>query len=174
MLRVIQWKVWQEPEQFGSSKVCKFQGECRYRDKYCPFIHPIISEESHADRDMSVDPPSAEQAELAIKEANNRLQCEQRQEKESEEVGVKERIPKTEALIWKAVGDGACLFYCIIGENDRAKAQALRGQVAHFVEENVDNQLGASSITVGEALQQRGLQVEQYTRMVKLPSTQGG
>ena len=86
----------------------------------------------------------------------------------------KENIPKTEAIIKEARGDGACLFYCLLGDNDNVRAQAMRMQVAQFVERHLDQRLGTSTITVREALAQRGLMPRAYIQSIMLPSTHGG
>ena len=161
MLRVIQWKVWQEPGEVGSSRACKFQGECRYKDLHCPFVHPVMAkgERRAASRGC---PPTAMEAEEAIARAGRQGHVD------------KENIPKTEAIIKEARGDGACLFYCLLGDNDNVRAQAMRMQVAQFVERHLDRRLGTSTITMKEALAQRGLMPRACIQSIMLPSTHGG
>jgi hypothetical protein len=167
MLRVIQWKVWQEPGEVGSSRVCKFKGECRYKNLHCPFVHPVspTGERNSAELSRSHPPPTAMEAEEAIARAGNQGLVGQAN---------KENIPRSEVIIKEAKGDGACLFYCLVGDNSRVAAQILRVQVAQFVEQNLDQRLGTSSITVREALTQRGLTPGAYNQSIMLPSTYGG
>ena len=164
MLRVIQWKVWQEPAEWGSSKTCKFQAKCRYKDFHCPFVHPAPSMGGET-ADTMGDPPTREEAECALARARMG-QPDQRMEME--------QIPKTEATIQAALGDGSCLFHCLVGENNVAKAQELRAHVAKFVEQHVDSRLGECPMTVREALLQRGLTPEAYRQGIMMPSTHGG
>ena len=109
--------------------------------------------------------PTAMEAEMAIARAARQEQVGQTN---------KECIPKSEAIIKKARGDGACLFYSLVGENNRVRAQLLRMHVAQFVEQNLNRHLGGSSTTVKEALAQRGWLPGAYIQSIMLPSTYGG
>ena len=120
MLRVIQWKVWQEPVEVGSSKVCRYQDHCRYKDKYCPFIHLGVRETHPGGGAMVIDPPSSMEAERAIREAT---QDHSEMAMSNQGAELKERIPKAEASIRKAPADGSCLFYSLLGVADTAQAR---------------------------------------------------
>ena len=176
MVRAVQWRVWEQPEELGSSRQCRFKEHCRYKADYCPFIHPVIVAEKGEPRGMDVDPPPAEVAERAVREAEaaQGSKAEQGGVLQVSEATSREIIPKTEATVWKAIGDGSCLFYCMVGENDRAKAQALRLQVAQFAGSKLDDRLGACPVVLREALGQRGLSPEGFCHAVVEPGTYGG
>ena len=155
----------------GSSRVCRYQDNCRYKDKYCPFIHLGVRETHPGDGAMVIDPPSSMEAERAIREATK---DHSKMAMSNQGAELKERIPKAEASIWKAPADGSCLFYSLLGVADTAQAQALRGQVAHFVLQNSSETLEKSPVTIQEALSHRGLTVEGFAQMVVTPSMYGG
>jgi hypothetical protein len=85
----------------------------------------------------------------------------------------RESIPKGEARVCKALGDGSCLFYCILGDNDPAKAMALRAQIGAFAASNAQRTLGDTSTTLEEELQRRGLTMEGYIGMLQQPCLGG-
>ena len=126
---------------------------------------------------MALDPPSAHEAERALSAIGIvQTRAEHATEHITEVVDEreKEKIPKGEARVCKALGDGSCLFYCILGENDATKAGVLRGQLRAFAAFAATEKLGRSSSTVAEMLQHWGITVEGYGQMVQHPHCQGG
>jgi hypothetical protein len=114
------------------------------------------------------DPPTAAVAEQALREGAALVTLRGHNPQPTHN----ESIPKTEAVIQKAVGDGSCLFYCMLGENDWVKAQMLRAQLAQFVHMHAQSQIG--HMTVRQAIEQRGMTVQSYMQNIVLPSTYGG
>ena len=77
-----------------------------------------------------------------------------------------ETIPKGQGSIWKAVGDGSCMFYCASETNDPAVAMELRTWIAEFVASNWDSVLEDAGITPGELLTSMGWQKDQYLQSI--------
>ena len=47
-----------------------------------------------------------------------------------------DRLPKSAAMVWKAAGDGSCLFYSIAHDNAAGAAMSLRTAIAGLVSDN--------------------------------------
>ena len=111
-----------------------FQGALK--DRACPFAHPEDITRKPKDTStvdqgdqMAVDNDAAEDGTSLVPNACPPLlkpQCEVRD---------KEFIPKTQGRIWHAEGDGSCLYYSVLYNNDPAAAKALRRDLANYMEQ---------------------------------------
>ena len=110
----------QQPEELKERRMCQHGGKCWYKNLFCPFAHTRV-------------PP--EWVPKAPTEDQPRKPTTQKQRVDPSEKGISgaEQIPKREGTIWKARGDGSCMFYCAAGCNSREEAFSLRHRVAQHV-----------------------------------------
>jgi hypothetical protein len=78
----------------------------------------------------------------------------------------RETVPKAQGKIWKARGDGSCLFYCVARGNSREAVARLRAGLAQHVGEHWGARVSGLDITTQELLSQVGWQKEQYMASV--------
>jgi hypothetical protein len=112
-------------------KECWYGHRCWYKEQHCPFLHSA--------------PPQ---------DIPNRNQKPRNQWGDTKG----ERIPKVQGRIWKAYGDGSCMFYCVLGTNAQTAALKLRIRVAECVASNWDTMLEETGITPGQLLASMGWQ----------------
>ena len=131
--------------------MCPHGDRCWYKAFYCPFTHTAGPE-----KPTRTVPPADQQLEpgpqgrkLGVSTGRKEQEC----------------IPKAEGKIWKAKGDGSCLFYCVAGSNATEKADNLRRMVAQHVHDKWDETLDGC-ITTGELLTTFGWSKELYQKSV--------
>lgn len=84
-----------------------------------------------------------------------------------------EMIPKEAAKVWKAVGDGACLFYSVLQANDKQAVWALKGRLACYVREHRGTDALRDGRTVQQLVELVAPGVEEYIGRLMQDSYQG-
>ena len=150
MSRVVQRTVSAEVRKIVAPKntgwPCKYSRNCWYKDKFCPFSHPVQTKKQ-APEPTCLDKEGVSTPEIPSGGVPRTCPT----------ASAKENIPKKEGRIWWAVGDGSCLFYCIQAKNDKQGAMQMRKLLANFVAENWDRQWEIPHITTRDLVLSTGI-----------------
>ena len=130
----------------GSKPMCQFRERCWYKDLACPFAHPTVRSPSIRpnEQEMVIDEAPAVEAQAVEQPA-----------KQQSRDADKEVIPKAQGSIWHATGDGSCLYYCALQNNDPAQAVILRQDLAAYAETHWEAEIPILQITVEQLVEQR-------------------
>jgi hypothetical protein len=86
----------------------------------------------------------------------------------------KEFVPKDMAEVWRATGDGSCLYHSVLGTNVGKDATALRRRLAEFAGEAREEEIWGTGRTVADMLRDVGKSVEEYQSTVVSAGEWGG
>ena len=136
----------------NSKKGCVHAAKCWYKAAFCPFAHL----EAPLER-----PQQTLAHHSALKLANPK-------------VSSKEQIPKPLAQVWRACGDGACLFHSILQSNDPKQANELRIKLVDYAGKEGDTMILGLGITVRQMLEADGKSMANYLNELAKPTFWGG
>ena len=167
-----------EGDQAGSKPQCRHGGRCWYKNFACPFAHPgpaRTASKSHRQPHQGEETqgtPAAQDDPMEVGEG----QMETPEEPRPGTLEEKESIPKTQASVWKATGDGTCLFYSVLKSNDIEAGRKLRRAVAEVAERNWNMEIEGLGVTVEQLVTQRpgGQTKQQYLSSITSDSHYGG
>ena len=160
-------------EQGAGQVMCRFRERCWYKDRACPFAHPADRKQASKDSSTNNKEPAdgmlvdedAVQGETSA--SPNRCPPLPRPRCEERDI---EFIPKTQGAIWHARGDGSCLYYSVLKNNDPAAAKALRRDLANYMEQQWNALIPGLTreSTVGDLVNERGSSKNEYLQSVRL------
>jgi hypothetical protein len=160
-------------EQGAGQVMCRFRERCWYKDRACPFAHPADRKQASKDSSTNNKEPAdgmlvdedAVQGETSA--SPNRCPPLPRPRCEERDI---EFIPKTQGAIWHARGDGSCLYYSVLKNNDPAAAKALRRDLANYMEQQWNALIPGLTreSTVGDLVNERGPSKDEYLQSVRL------
>ena len=83
-------------------------------------------------------------------------------------------IPKTEARVWIADGDGSCLFHSILGTNNKKDVRQLRAEMARYVADHLDEEINGPDLTIQTMILDRKYTVEEFLRLTLRDAFEAG